>query len=64
MSKQWEICQISGVIHHYIVMYVMFQFEGMEELKSKAQTMITPLRAKVLRLAKKCQTKVRVQLEA
>ena len=29
----------------------------MEEIKTKAQSMITPLRAKVLRLAQKCKTR-------
>ncbi len=38
----------------------MFQFDEMERVKSKAETMVTPLRAKNIRLAQKCRNKVSI----
>ena len=36
---------------------MVFQYEAMHDVKRKAQTMLTPLRAKVLRLTQQCKAR-------
>jgi cell division septum initiation protein DivIVA len=54
--------QVSSDSHQRIQMRKCFfsQYKQMEALKSKAQDMISPLRAKVIRLADLCKEKVSV----
>lgn len=42
----------------YLVAFISLQFDEAVQVRSKALTMIAPLRAKVSRFASKCKSKV------